>query len=90
MNQGKSGVIDTLDLEEESDILTQASPFTDEKVRQRERAQGHQLVSSGSCAKGIQIWISGTLVKFSSLLMWCLKHTHLFLGIEFSATGSED
>lgn len=75
---GKSRTIESLDFEGAPEILIQTSPFTDEKIRQRELAQGHQLVSSGSPATGIQIWISGALVKFRPLLMWCLK-AHTFV-----------
>lgn len=67
--------MERLDLERASQILIQTSPFTNEKTRQRELAQGHQLVSSGS-ATGIWVWISGAWVKFSPLLTQCLgAHT---------------
>lgn len=75
---GKSRITESLDLEGASVILIQTSPFTDEKIRPRELAQGHQLVRSGSSAPGVQIWISGALIKFSPLLMWCLR-AHTFV-----------
>lgn len=38
---GKSRTIESLDFKGASEILIQTSPFTDEKIRQTELAQGH-------------------------------------------------
>lgn len=69
----KSRIKEVLDLDGASESQTQTSPLTDEETNQREVAQGHQLVSSGS-ASGIQSVV--------------LKSTHLFLEVKFSITGA--
>lgn len=71
------------DLGKASENLIQTPPFTNEKTRQKKLDQGHQLVSSDSATE-IWVWISGAWVKFSPLLTQCLRHTHLFLGVELS------
>lgn len=47
MGGRKARITELLALDGASEILIQTSPFTDEKTKQRELAQGHQLVSSG-------------------------------------------
>lgn len=61
----KSRIKELLDLDGASESLTQISPFTDEETKQRELAQGHELVSSGS-ATGIQ----NMVLKSTRICFW--------------------